>query len=144
MATLQDLANAMFGVEGSNPNLASNNNPGNLVYVGQAGATEGVGGFAAFATLADGIQAAINQIGLDLTRGTAGNGQPTTTLSELISNGWSPPSAPGNSQASTTNYINTVASQTGIDPNSSLISQLSDFRPVKGVQRVPRRLTHLT
>jgi hypothetical protein len=134
MATLSDLVNAMFGVEGNNPNLAGNNNPGNLMYVGQAGATLGAGGFAAFQTLADGIQAAQNQIVLDLTRGTAGNGQPVNTLTQLIANGWSPANAPGNSQASTDNYISTVASATGIDPNAPLATQLSDFPKAKGHQ----------
>jgi hypothetical protein len=124
MATIQDLVNAMFGVEGNNPNFAANNNPGNLIYAGQPGATLGAGGFAAFATLQDGINAAISQVQLDVTRGTAGNGLPTTTLAELISNGWSPPSAPGNSQAATDSYVSTVASKTGIDPNADLADVL--------------------
>jgi hypothetical protein len=126
MPTIQDLANAMFGVEGITPSSGNftNNNPGDLIYVGQAGATLGANGFAAFATLEDGIQAAINQIALDLTRGTTASGAPTTTLAQLISNGWSPPNAPGNSQASTNAYVNTVASNLGIDPNADLASQI--------------------
>lgn len=145
MATLQQLASAMFGFENDGSGLAANNNPGNLIYVGQTNATPGTGGFAKFATLQDGIDAAIDQIGLDLTRGAAGNGQPTTTLAELISNGWSPPNAPGNSPASTQNYIATVAANTGIDPSAPLTDQLVDFQPVKGVHhiQVPRMLPSL-
>lgn len=45
------------------------NNPGNLKYAGQAGATKGEGGFAAFATLADGIVAANKQLDLYARRG---------------------------------------------------------------------------
>ena len=119
--TIQDLANAMFEVEGSN--LATNNNPVNLIYVGQTGATQGVDGIAAFASLQDGINAAINQIQLDLSRGTDAAGNPTTTLAQLISS-WSPPTAAGNSVASTNNYISTVSTSTGIDPNADLASQL--------------------
>lgn len=132
MATIEDLANAMFGVEGSNSTDLNhrNNNPGNLIYIPGMpyGATLGESGFAKYATWADGIQASIYQIGLDLTRGTTSAGKPTTTLSELISNGWSPPNAPGNSQATTNNYINTVSNNTGIDPNSDLASQLGFHR----------------
>lgn len=130
MATLQDIANAMFGVEGSNPNDLNhrNNNPGNLIYVGQKGATLGAGGFAKFATWDDGVNEAIGQMQLDLTRGTAGNGRPTTTLAELIGNGWSPANAPGNSQLATSNYIATVANATGVDPNADLASQVGFHR----------------
>ena len=129
MASLSDLVNAMFGVEGNNPNLAGNNNPGNLIYVGQAGATEGAGGFAAFATLADGIQAAENQVTLDLSRGTDATGRPTTTLAELIGS-WSPGNAPGNTPQATSNYISNVSGATGIDPNADLASQLLGFHKV--------------
>lgn len=119
--TLLDIAQAMFGVEGtSSTNINHrNNNPGNLIYVGQAGATLGEGGFAKFATWDAGQAAAITQINLDLTRGHDARGRPTTTLSQLI-NSWSPGNASGNTQASTDAYVATVASKTGIDPNASL------------------------
>lgn len=129
MATLSDLVNAMFGVEGNNPNFAGNNNPGNLIFVGQPGATAGAGGFAAFPTLAAGIQAAQNQVTLDLNRGTDATGRPTTTLAELISS-WSPASAAGNSPASTASYIARVSGDTGIDPNGDLASSLANFHKV--------------
>lgn len=129
MPSLSDLVNAMFGVEGNNPNFAANNNPGNLIFVGQPGAVQGSGGFAKFATLQDGINAAENQIQLDLSRGTDATGRPTTTLAELI-NSWSPASAPGNSATSTNNYISTVSSATGIDPNADLASVLAGFQKI--------------
>lgn len=125
MPTISTLASAMFEVEGTNPNLAGNNNPGNLVYAGQAGATQGAGGFAAFPTLAAGESAAEAQINLDITRGSCANGAPINTLADLI-NCWSPANAAGNSLASTNNYINTVAQATGIDPNESLSDQLAN------------------
>lgn len=129
MASLSDLVNAMFGVEGNNPNFVGNNNPGNLIFVGQPGAVPGVGGFAAFATLADGIAAAGNQVSLDLSRGTDAIGRPTTTLAQLIGS-WSPGNAPGNTPASTSNYISSVSASTGIDPNADLASQLANFHKV--------------
>lgn len=46
-----------------------NNNPGNLRFAGQEGATEGEGGFAKFATADEGVKALENQIKLDASRG---------------------------------------------------------------------------
>lgn len=46
-----------------------NNNPGNLRFAGQDGATEGEGGFAKFATADAGVKALENQIKLDAKRG---------------------------------------------------------------------------
>lgn len=125
MATVSDLTSAMFNVEGNNPNLATNNNPGNLVYVGQAGATLGAGGFAAFPSLVDGIAAANAQANLNINRGSCANGNPISNLIDFISC-WSPANAPGNSLASTNNYIASVASQTGIDPSAPLAAQLTN------------------
>lgn len=52
------------------PQLAyRNNNPGNLRYVGQAGAVSGASGFARFPTPEAGFQALLNQIALDTSRG---------------------------------------------------------------------------
>lgn len=95
-----------------------NNNPGNLVYVGQPGATQGAGGFAAFSSYNAGYTALTNQITLDAVRGTDVNGNPTTTISELLSS-WAPSSDPRNN---TPAYIASVASQTGYDPNAPLSS----------------------
>jgi hypothetical protein len=93
-----------------------NNNPGNLVYAGQPGASPGAGGFAYFPSYAAGYQALTNQITLDATRGTDINGNPITTLSQLISS-WAPPS-----QNPTATYISNVSAATGFDPNAPLSS----------------------
>ena len=58
----------------------------------------------------------LNQINLDATRGTDASGNPTTTISELITS-WAPPS-----QNDTSSYISFVAGQTGYDPNAPLSS----------------------
>jgi hypothetical protein len=115
---VQAIAAAITVQEGTNPNDLSvrNNNPGNLIYVGQAGATQGAGGFAAFATPAAGQAALANQITLDAVRGTDATGKPTTTISELISS-WAPPD-----KNDTAAYISSVAIQTGYDVNAPLSS----------------------
>lgn len=61
---------------------ADRNNPGNLRYAGQAGATN-EGGFAAFPTLARGIQAANRQLDLYTQRGL-------NTISKIVQK-WAPP-----------------------------------------------------
>jgi hypothetical protein len=93
-----------------------NNNPGNLIYVGQPGATAGAGGFASFSSYDLGLQAMKNQIQLDADRGTDAAGNPTTTISQLITS-WAPPS-----QNDTSSYISNVSSWTGFDANAPLSS----------------------
>ena len=72
------IANTIQQVEGyigpsaqyPNGTLAyQNNNPGNLIFVGQPGATQGVGGFAAWPTYQDGDNALISQIQNYASRG---------------------------------------------------------------------------
>lgn len=117
-AAVAAIASAIQNQEGYYPGSVAyrNNNPGNLVYAGQAGASPGAGGFAAFDTLADGQAALRNQITLDAVRGTDVNGNPTTTVSELISS-WAPPS-----ENDTATYIANVSAATGFDPNAPLSS----------------------
>lgn len=112
------LASAIQTQEGYYPGSVaySNNNPGNLVYAGQAGASPGLDGFAKFASYDQGLAALKNQITLDATRGTDINGNPTTTTAELL-NSWAPPS-----ENDTASYIASVAAQTGFDPNAPLSS----------------------
>jgi hypothetical protein len=100
-----------------------NNNPGNLRYAGQPGATPGAGGFAAFSSYPAGQAALKNQIALDAVRGTDVNGNPTTTVAELIGS-WAPPS-----ENDTSAYIASVAAQTGYDPNAALSSLGSPVLP---------------
>lgn len=105
----QSIAASIAQMEGANVtgSLAQrNNNPGNLRYVGQTGATQGQGGFAAFATPEAGQQALIDQVNLDASRGL--------TLAQFLAK-FAPPS-----ENDTTNYIQFVSSQTGIDPNEPL------------------------
>jgi hypothetical protein len=113
------LASAIQTQEGYAPGTLAyvNNNPGNLVYAGQPGATQGAGGFAAFPSYAAGMQALQNQITLDATRGTDVNGTPINTVGDLISS-WAPASAGNNTAA----YIASVSAQTGYSPSDSLLS----------------------
>ncbi len=117
-AALSSITAAIVQREGNAPgSLADrNNNPGNLVYAGQAGAVRGDGGFAKFATKADGIQALQNQITLDAVRGSDVNGKPINSISDLISS-WAPPS-----ENDTAGYIRFVSSTTGYDPDAPLSS----------------------
>lgn len=115
MATIQDLFNAMANMEGWNVTgsvAQRNNNPLNLMYAGQVGATLGANGFAVFDSVADGTQAGLNQIGLNASRGQ--------TLSEFL-NIFAPPST-----NNTNSYINYVSAQTGISPDDTLLSVLGD------------------
>lgn len=123
-AAVTTLANAIQTQEGYYPGSLAyqNNNPGNLVYAGQPGASRGAGGFAQFQTYDQGRAALENQITLDATRGTDVNGNPTTTVSELLAS-WAPASDPANNVPA---YIASVTSQTGYDPNAPLSSLGSD------------------
>ena len=84
----------------------ANNNPGNLRFVGQAGATQGEGGFAKFASPEAGVQAFKNQITLDASRGN--------TLESFI-NKYAPPS-----ENDTGLYVKQMASALGVDPSTKL------------------------
>jgi hypothetical protein len=117
-SALDSISQAIQQQEGYYPgSLAyTNNNPGNLVYAGQAGASPGAGGFASFPSYQAGYTALQNQIQLDAVRGTDANGNPINTLSDLISS-WAPPS-----QNDTATYIANVSAQTGFDPSAPLSS----------------------
>lgn len=117
------LASAIQNHEGYYPGSVAyiNNNPGNLMYAGQAGATPGPGGFAVFSSYTAGYQALQNQIVLDATRGTDANGNPVATVGDLVSS-WAPANAPGNSPQTVNAYISSVTSQTGYDASDNLLS----------------------
>lgn len=121
-AKVDSIAQAIQTQEGYYPGSLAyrNNNPGNLVYAGQPGATPGAGGFAAFSSYSAGYSALENQINLDFTRGTDVNGKPINTVADLISS-WAPPS-----ENNTAAYIASVSSQTGIPADASLSSLGSD------------------
>jgi len=88
-------------------NLAvKNNNPGNLKFANQPGATEDARGFAKFDDPQAGMNALVNQINLDRSRGD--------TLEEFISD-YAPPS-----ENATQNYIDYVSERTGIAPGEQI------------------------
>ena len=117
--TIQQIASAIYTQEGP----VQNNNPGNLVYAGQPGATGADSrGFAIFSSLAAGQAAEQNQIALDINRGSCATGAPVATLSDLI-NCLTPPSL--NPAVASGTYTSNVSQATGIDPNAPL-STLAD------------------
>lgn len=87
---------------------ATNNNPGNLKFVGQPGATEGAGGFAHFETPEAGYAALQQQIKLDASRGQ--------TLAQFI-NKYAP-----SSENNTSLYIQQAQQALGISADSLLSS----------------------
>lgn len=94
------------------------NNPGNLNYAGQPGATasgQGNGSEAQFATLDQGIAATNAQLALDASRGL--------TLSQRLAT-W----ATGNPGVYTAN----VSSWLGVDPNTPLSDLVGPNAPVSG------------
>lgn len=104
----QSVASAISQIEGYNVagSLAQrNNNPGNIRYVGQTGAVQGAGGFAAYPSPEAGQQALLDWV----------NSHSNLTLTQAL-NVYAPPS----DNNDTANYINFVSSQTGIDPNEVL------------------------
>jgi hypothetical protein len=123
---LTAIANAIQTQEGYYPGSLAyrNNNPGNLMFAGQDGATAGPGGFAVFASYDAGYQALENQINLDATRGSDVNGQPVVSLADLITS-WAPPD-----KNDTAAYISFVSGETGIAPDTSLLSVVPDAGPV--------------
>jgi hypothetical protein len=101
-----------------------NNNPGNLRFAGQPGASAGVKGYAKFPTYADGYQALLNQINMQATPGyrapngtTYPNGQ---TLSEFI-NQYAPAADSNNTSA----YLSTLVQSTGYPPDTLLSTVIS-------------------
>jgi hypothetical protein len=101
--------------------LASvNNNPGNLRFANQTGATLGEGGFAKFSTPEDGAKALENQIKLDASR--------NLTLSQFVSK-YAPPS-----ENDTVAYLNYLISATGAEAGTP-ISQISTSTLVRAVAK---------
>jgi len=97
------------GRAGGQPQLAAvNNNPGNLKFVHQAGATLGTGGFARFETPEAGYRALVDQIRLDAGRGK--------TLAQYITKYAPPP------ENDTGLYIAQACRSLGIDANAPLAS----------------------
>jgi hypothetical protein len=115
---MQQLAQAIQTQEGYYPGSIAytDNNPGNLMYAGQPGATQGPGGFAVFDTYADGQQALYNQLNLYATGACAScNGQPLT-LAQMTAI-YAPAGSGGNDP---TAYANNLASSLGVSTTDSL------------------------
>ena len=105
--------NVKIGKKGS---LADrNNNPGNLIFANQKGATVGEKGFAKFSTPQDGYNAVINQVKIDQMRGY--------TIKEFISK-YAPPK-----ENNTELYIKTITKNLLINEinNEALAKQLILF-----------------
>lgn len=125
--TTSAISQAIVRMEGANPAYAANNNPGNLHYAGQPGATPGAGGFARFATYQDGLDALQNQVALNI------NNYPGLTLDTFFagqrdaSGNVVPGGYPGYAPAADSNqpltYSANVASWTGI-PSDIPLSQV--------------------
>ena len=114
------IANAISNMEGFTSGASGpavrNNNPGNLMYAGQAGAIGAdAQGFAIFPSVAAGTQALDNQVQANINRGL--------TLQQFFcgGNGYGgyAPDAGGNN---CNNYANYVAGQTGISASTPLTS----------------------
>lgn len=113
---LVDIANTIAQIEGffvPNSLAQRNNNPGNLIFVGQAGATLGEKGFAKFSSPDAGMQALQNQIALDASRGLDVTG---------FLNKYAPPS-----ENDTNNYINLFTSKLGVSASDRLSDIIGDM-----------------
>lgn len=105
-------ANAQPQTTGQAPRGIRNNNPGNLMFAGQPGATADPQGFAVFPTMQEGWEANVRQLQLYGGRGI-------NTVRAIV-NTWAPGNAPGNSAESTNNYMQHVASGLGVSPDTPL------------------------
>lgn len=98
------------------PLSVRNNNPGNLKFAGQPGATSDARGFAVFQSPEAGAAAADRQLALYMQR------DGLNTVNQIVGK-WSPVADPGNAAGSTANYAAYVARQLGVDPNAPLSQQ---------------------
>lgn len=92
-----------------------NNNPGNLRFIGQEGATPGQGGFAAFPTLEAGLQALQNDLTAKLTGKSRTGLNGNSTIQELM-NVYAP-KGDGNDP---TTYANNLARELGVSTNTKI------------------------
>lgn len=121
---LQSLAQQIQTQEGYYPGSLSyqNNNPGNLKYAGQPGATSGPGGFAVFDSYQDGLTALYNQLGLYASGQCAFcDGQPQTIQSMMQIY------APSSDNNNPTQYASTIASNLGISTDDSVSDYINGY-----------------
>jgi hypothetical protein len=119
---IQTIAATIQQVEGYYPgSLAyTNNNPGNLIYVGQAGATPGAGGFAAFPSYDAGYQALQNQIQNYANRGL--------TIDQMMAI-YAPAGQGSNNPSS---YAATIANNLGVSTDTPLSAAIAGASPPSG------------
>lgn len=104
------VANVMTGIEGSNPAGAGCNNPGNLTFMSQPGAspvTIGSYTWACFPTYDAGYQALLNQISLEASRG-------------LTIEGFTEKYAPASAGNDPQSYAQKIAAAVGLSPDDPL------------------------
>lgn len=104
-------------VEGYYPGTIAytNNNPGNLMYVGQSGATQGPGGYAVFPSYDAGYQALLNQIQSYADQGL--------TIDQMMNLYAPAPSASCTTACAGNNpsaYANQIASSLGVSTNTTV------------------------
>jgi hypothetical protein len=116
---LQTLAQAIATQENANPSL---NNPGNLVYVGQAGATLGPNGFAQFDTYQDGLNALYNQLGLYASGACGACGGQPLTIAQMTA--IYAPAGQGNNDP--TAYANNLAAAMGVGVNTPVADVIAE------------------
>ena len=111
------------------PTITGANNPGAIQsgpFARSAGSIGSSNGFAVFPDAETGF-AAIDQL-------VARYAEQGANLRDLI-NAWSPPNAPGNTPASTQNYLNFAAQQTGASPDTpvSSLANPSTWQKIQGI-----------
>lgn len=118
-ASISAIASTIQQIEGYYPGSLAyrNNNPGNLVYTGQPGATRGAGGFAVFDSYQDGWNALQNQIQLYANRGL--------TIEQMMAI-YAPASDPRNNPEV---YAQSIAATLGVDPSTALADLGSGAAP---------------
>jgi len=118
LGQLSTLLQAIITQENANPAL---NNPGNLMYAGQPGATGTPGTIASFDTYADGLQALVNQLNL-YANGTCQMcaGQPQTIAGTFAIYA---PAGDGNNNPVA--YANNVATALGVPTTTPLSAVLA-------------------
>jgi len=109
--TAQILASAIQQIEGYYPGTLAyrNNNPGNLIFVGQAGAARGEDGFARFESYEAGLDALYRQLDLYAGRGF--------TIQQMMDK-YAPAGHGGNNPAA---YAQSIASTAGVTPDTRLV-----------------------
>ncbi len=119
-SALQTMAGTIQQIEGYRPGTLAytNNNPGNLVFVGQAGAVPGAGGFAAFPSYDAGYQALLNQLQNYSNRGL--------TINQMMAI-YAPAGQGGNNP---TAYAQSIADALGVSPDTLVADAIAGTGPV--------------